>query len=169
MSYINIIYFFHLPLFLFLSGCFHRRNKFTETVLKNKSLLISYYSYAVIFIILHFVIYQNYQYIDDSIVGLLISTPKSVYAIQFFGPMWFLMALFVIKMLCTDSKYGFLIYLGIYFIVSLTPSVWERFYFCMGPTLALLIFYDLGHYYKTIENSVKLRNNQLLFIGLVIF
>jgi len=108
------IYSFHMPLFFFISGMFFRNNKsfFQNLESAVRGLLIPYLFFSVLNLsicwispYLHPELYYNMKGWDvfiASLNGIFIGTDR-VTATSFlpFGPLWFLVALFVVRIFCS--------------------------------------------------------------------
>ena len=108
------IYSFHIPLFFFISGMFFRNNKpfFQNLESAVRGLLLPYFFFSIINLsicwispYLHPELYYNMDSIDvyrAAISGIFIGSDR-VTATSFlpFGPLWFLVALFVVRVFCS--------------------------------------------------------------------
>lgn len=94
------VYVFHMPLFLIISGFLYKKRTLLEEVKRSaKGLLIPYYLYCIVAIIVS--LFRNeyqWQDIPFCIIGELEKTHF------YFGPLWYLIALVVIRIIHSFIK-----------------------------------------------------------------
>lgn len=135
-----IIYMFHMPLFFYLSGIFHRPGKYNELVTKKyKGLIIP----LLIFII---VLFPMSYFSSESILRTM---PPHLNGV--FGPLWFLISLFFLSVIYHPmqnirSVPRLLICLAMSFLLGFIPSVMrlENYAYCF-TTFSALTFYAAGN------------------------
>lgn len=154
MWLINLIYFFHMPLFVMISGILYKPTNFTSLIHSTKKIILSYLFYGMLFIGFSMIL-RGFK-VDD-FINLLLAKPGGLFSINFFGIFWFLIALLVIKWLVYFMK-PTLIMLALSIIFFLTIPILNHdfswlinFPFAVFQGLLLLGFYYFGFYYKKIE------------------
>lgn len=151
---LNLIYFFHMPLFFYLSGMFHKRRSTREELLNALWLWASIIVYGVIFWVIAMTHYGPGLWPVG--MGLVTLTPNGVAGVPFFGVFWFLVVLMLVRP--TLSLVGRLawpvavacFFGGYYFNVWSERSL-SVLPFCTGPAMLLLIFYKAGEFGKMLE------------------
>ncbi len=94
---INLIYFFHMPLFVMISGYFHRKRTPRELLNSAVRLYLAYLIYGLVFLFLSWIISGNFEF--NSLTILFLAMPVSIWGISYFGIFWFIIALMVIKVI----------------------------------------------------------------------
>ncbi len=152
----HFVFTFHVPLFFFLSGC-------TETlasnvpwykyILKNvKTLLIPCYFFALVFLLVHSISINSHATILPNIIVML----KGCIRNQYFGGLWFLTCLFVIKIafffirkLLKFNLLVLVVCLGLFVIAEMvidpTPLAAPRMIYNVDSALYYIFFYALGY------------------------
>lgn len=95
------IYFFHMPLFFFLSGVVYSGGKYTfyQYIIKRiKSLIIPYFTFACI-IWLFYVVVNCFVGAENSLYGSNIDMLKGLIVQEHFWTIWFLTALFLVEII----------------------------------------------------------------------
>jgi fucose 4-O-acetylase-like acetyltransferase len=115
---INSIYFFHMPLFVLISGYFHKARTLREVVNSTIRLYLAYLVYGVLFLIISWIISGNFDL--NSLLTLILARPVSLWTIPHFGIFWFIIVLMIIRVISQLVKPNILtlfISLGLFFIV----------------------------------------------------
>lgn len=190
-SMTTYIYSFHMPLFFMLSGtCYiekQQENFNSFFAHKVKALLVPYLSFSLILFIFWLVIGRHFGEaainripIKEAFVGIFYGVHgfKGISSLEWGGPMWFLLALFIIQIisyfLLKQKKekiiiaYIFIIY--VYFLSKKYipfPLPWE-----MQRAVIDLFFYLIGYLYR--DKILDINNKNIykvlvLFLGSLIF
>lgn len=148
---INLVYFFHMPLFFFASGYCHRDQGVKALLVKQKWLILSYFFYAIVFLLYSsFVngVSSRWPYL---LLDLLSFRPLAISSIPYFLIFWFPISLLAFKLidsllymipLWVKFSIAFLLYqvcslpLLNDFIVNLP--------LCLGQACILSVFYYTG-------------------------
>lgn len=153
-----MIYMFHMPLFIFLSGYFHKTKCITDLVkAKTKSLLIPYFFFFVINTIIDLLVFDDFSHKQIHIFNPSGSA----------GPLWFLLCLFSTCILYQIINKVANKYTGtICFITTMIGwilSIYNlKLILFLDSTFSILLFYHLGNNCskrKIKEGSIK----ELLF------
>lgn len=174
---INTRYFFHMPLFVALSGYFSKKQDIRNTLKKSTvKIALPYFFYGFVFCCINYLLFKNIG--TKEIIGFLVARPMDIWQINFFGVFWFMIALFVIKMLAAIIPSKSIYWaLPILFFFTI-PFVVNRFDFVKNLPVAfaqgciLFIFYRLGAYLPKIkpsQNTIFFIISTLTLIGLAIF
>jgi len=166
---LNFIYVFHMPLFFYIAGVFNKNDTFKLTLLKNKKFVTLYFSVGIGYILLYSLLKGELQY--ESFVHLVSTTPKEIYSIVWFGPLWFLLSFFIVKIFNNIIFIKSLIFSLIIFVISYYINLDYRdimlsIPFCVGPALMLLIYYNIGKFNNII---IRYYSEKSLLILIVIF
>lgn len=112
----SLIFCFHMPLFFFISGCFHRTKKslVTEIISRGKRLLLPYYVTAFAFILFKTCMNPAGFYHNELrpiLFGVLWGSggTGSTERYLFWPPLWFLTAMFV-----TQVAYSIILRIGLF-------------------------------------------------------
>lgn len=179
------IYSFHIPLFFFISGIFFRNNKpfFQNLESAVRGLLFPYFFFSVINLsicwispYLHPELYYNMDSIDvfrAAISGIFIGTDR-VTSTSFlpFGPLWFLVALFVVRVFC--SAFSSFIKNEYLMVVACFMGSITLFYFISVPVYsfqsAMLStpFFCIGFLLRKIDFQ-NIRFKPIFFLLLLIY
>ena len=136
----------------------------------NLSLIISYFLFGIVFILIHYLIYKNINYVESSLVGLIKTTPSSIWEIKFFGILWFIVSLIVIKSVYVNLKYGVVFYLILFVVTSFIKDIsWESIPLCLGPSFLLIVYFSLGKEFKAREYWIKANEKLLFMISVIVF
>ncbi len=170
LDFLNILYFFELPLFIYLSGLLHKEISVTDSILKFKKILFSILFYAVFFTsISYFSI--GWKIPLFSFVKLLTFSNESIVSIPFLITFWFIIALFVVKILSSFTKSSCLffvlsisLFLLIYYVNIKVCNV-VNLPFCIAQALLLSIYYAIGRFRIFIENYMFILS-LILFTGI---
>lgn len=159
---IRFIYIFHVPVFFFISGYFDNASLFSIKLLNKyfRSLMVPYFFFsvcAILSLILSPLIHPGLYGFNDicrimlkSIVGMFIMQDEvRPYALFPFGPLWFLVALFWVRILfsiaakaSSQSKYLGSIVLLIFWVVGylLNPK-----FFSLDSVAMAIPIYSCGY------------------------
>lgn len=168
----TIIYFFHMPLFFFVSGYLFERSSLSglskSVLLKKKicSILMPFIFYSV-FIFIVFYIASNLPIISSKLENMgvwCISVSKYLLLmIQGNNPyafhMWFLLVLFIIEIFNLFfnnevGKLGLLLpEIILYFLSHIIPSL--TLYTTVNEICKMAVFFTAGRIYYTCENKIK--------------
>lgn len=170
--FINLIYFFHMPLFVFISGYFHKE-KTINAILKNGLKLSgSYLLYGAFYISLSWILKGKFDL--TLIKYFLLAKPTSIWAIPFFGIFWFITVTAVIKTLAgliPINKYSLLVSVFIFFLIwyvnKYVGSV-NDLPFALGQVGVLFVFYISGAQLKQYFNFLWTRRWIIYFAFLFI-
>lgn len=138
------IYFFHMPAFLFISGYFSKNlDKCRETALKN---------YFIPYVVVNSISFIQMRYV--------IMSPEDVLQFRLFTPLfgcWFLLALFVLKLLLKDIvRIRFILVLLTAFGIFSGFSHEFTTKFTLGRLAGFAIFFVAGYFVKK-EHIEKIR------------
>lgn len=135
-----VIYMFHMPLFFYLSGIFHKPGNFRNHVLKKfNGLIVPLFIFMMVLSPLSLMIKHN---------SLTITPPHLRYE---FGPLWFLWALFVISilyhlMLRFKPAHRMTITIAISLVFGFIPSILHLTNWLYSYTIfSMLTFYCAGN------------------------
>ncbi len=162
----NFVFAFHVPLFFFLSGCTENLSSdipWYKYILKNiKNILLPFYLFAILSIVIESIYTDTHAEILPNLLHVL----KGCIRNQFFaGSLWFLTALFVIKIMffflrkLLRIKWLVLgVSLALFYITLLvvTPSPYPspRLPYNIDIACFYIIFYALGYYCFNIIQSL---------------
>lgn len=149
----EIIYLFHMPLFFFCSGIFHRQSPLLYTVRDSiKRLLLPY----LFFLFVYQLIYFSYSFVISGSIDTYLTYFSSESNLLnrdslFYYTIWFLICLFWIKIL-----YAILYKLSngnkniIFLLVlcGLIVSQYARIPFFIDTALTSLVYYHMGYVFK---------------------
>lgn len=167
MWLINIVYFFHMPLFFFCSGYTSKDRTIVEIFKNSIPLLYSYSFYAIICYIVGSII--RHEFIDLSIY---LFSSSAISELPYFIVMWFPIALVVSKILVHIlTKYFsrmmtyiiIIIFIALLYITQTYTDVLYYTPLCIGQGLLLSIFMMLGKLVKEkdILKSAKEKMNSI--------
>jgi acyltransferase len=168
MWLINLIYFFHMPFFVIISGYLHRDLNFQSILIYSRKILSSYFFYGLFFIGISILLGISSS---KDIINLILAQPSGIWSINFFGIFWFLIALLVIKWITyffKPSRYSVLMAFLLFLII---PHFNIHFEWMVNLPLALfqgltlLLFYYLGFYINFYKWNVRM----VLVISFFIF
>lgn len=157
-----IIYMFHMPLFFYLSGLFHKSCGYKELLMKKFRALILP---LIIFIFILFPI----SFLDDH--SVLSFKPPHLNGI--FGPLWFLISLFFLSiiyhpMLKIRPYPRLCLCVSISFLLGFLPSVFDlQNYIYAFTTFSALVFYAMGNVIG--DKFVKLTDKKYIVIFSILF
>ena len=181
----DFIYAFHMPLFFILSGYFasDKREPFMPYLKKNiRSLLVPYFMFSLIVLPLtYFHLWSNRDMLgcnswnDFLIMPILgIFFVKTTIISYFTGPIWFFVALFIVKMLFFLYK---LFYTSKYSLISmsivctilflLTKSLGIQLLFRLDSALLCFPFYVIGFTMKYLNRSVIFKKKSYWSAGML--
>lgn len=150
------IYFFHMPAFLFISGYFSKNvDKCRETALR---------TYFIPYVIINSISFLQMKYV--------IMSPDELLQFRIFTPLfgcWFLLFLFVIKLLLKDLvKIRFILILLFLFGIFAGFSHEFSFRFTLGRLSTFAIFFVAGYFTKR-EHIEKIRKlPKVIFVLLTV-
>lgn len=157
--FINLIYLFHMPLFVIISGYFHKVRTLREVVSSTFRLYLAYLVYGVFFLIISWVISGNLN--PNSLFTLVFAKPVSIWTIPYFGIFWFIIALMTIRLVSQFAKPNILtlfISLGLFFIVWYLEKMGLKIAdlpFAPAQVILLFPFYIFGFLTKEYLPSLK--------------
>ena len=164
---INLIYFFHMPLFVILSGIFHKpQAKVHETAIKSTKVLFTYIFYGVFFLFWDYILSGKLELQN---ISSFVFLKASIYSIPYFGVFWFVVVLFFIRILAISMRINYLMFLGsglIYFLLSLYPNYLSNLPLCLGQVFLLYVFYVTGVIMKPMLFSFP---KKILFGSVLVF
>jgi len=165
---INLIYFFHMPLFVFISGILHKQFNKNSLFIYLKKIFLSYLFFGFIFLIIDIIRNKNFEF--QKIIDILFVFPADLFKVNFAGILWFLIALFIIKLFVYLFKINFLVLLFtffLYFIVIFISNLYNisNLPFSISQALILILFYYLGFYYKIFQ--VYIKNYYIVFLSII--
>lgn len=181
----DFIYAFHMPLFFILSGYFasNKKEPFMPYLKKNiRSLLVPYFMFCLIVLPLtYFHLWSNRDMLgcnnwnDFLIMPILgIFFVKTTVISYFTGPIWFFVALFIVKMLFFLCK---LFYTSKYSLISmsivctilflLTKSLGIQLLFRFDSALLCFPFYVIGFTMKHFNSSVIFKKKSYWSAGIL--
>ena len=168
---INLIYFFHMPLFVITSGYFHKVRTLREVVNSTLRLYFAYLVYGVLFLIISWIRSGNFE--PDSLLSLVLARPVSIWTIPYFGIFWFIIALMVIRVISQLAKPNILtlfISLGLFFIVWYLQKKGFNIAdlpFAPAQVILLFPFYVLGYLIKEYLPSLN-RAKWIIYILFIV-
>gem|GEM_PF-3665841 len=154
MWIINLIYFFHMPMFVIVSGILHNSTEYNQLIKTSKKIIISYLFYGFLFIGFS-VFLRGYKL--DYFTSLLLGRPSGIYSIKFFGIFWFTITLLSIKWIAYFLKpnlFSVFFSLMLFILIPLSSIKYSwlvNLPFAISQSLLLLVYYYLGLYYKSIK------------------
>ena len=154
---LNLIYAFHMPLFIAASGIFDKRRTLNDVWARSAPLLAAYLGYGYLFSLIGYVIFKKLF-----IVEFLTATPQ-VYAVPFFGHFWFIFALFVLKMSCVlrparSVSFWAALFLAAWALGKFAPKVAQALPLMLAPACLLGIYYVLGRtIFDALQRSVPVK------------
>jgi fucose 4-O-acetylase-like acetyltransferase len=176
------IFSFHMPLFFILSGITEKRNDtLLNTVKKGlRTLIIPYFIFYLIYYIWWLIKdlrFNEFYYKDDfvrPILGMLLVDEKSIsYAIMLAIPLWFLVALFFVKLLfrigLLYKKWYISILLlnvGAVLFVFFLKKTGLNIFFSIDSAIMAIPFYTFG--FLIGNKPFKIHNHYNIFIKLLI-
>jgi acyltransferase len=169
---INFIYFFHIPLFIIVSGILHKQKKPSEGFKTNLRIFLSYIVYGLIFICFEWIRKGEFNF--DMLTDLCLSRPIGIWGIPFFGPFWFIIVLMIVKIMATFiplNKWSLILSFGLFFLIFYLNKRYPGFKdlpFALAQSLALFCFYVIGYlsrnYIKRIPSGINILAIFLFFI-----
>lgn len=172
----EIIYSFHMPLYMCVSGmvygyCIDTLNKYSDTIgfVKNKAirLLIPYYAFGVFYVAPVMIILNltNESYVSYCVNDIILGLNSR--------HLWFVFALFIIFVICAMAKtiiqkVNPLIILPILVIVSYISGFLPG-YFALNNVFYYLLFFYLGYVFnKYYEVIIKYLKHPVVLISITI-
>ena len=160
----NVIFSFHMPLFFFLGGYFHKKvDPFTFLKKQSQRLLIPYFSFLIP-LYLYFFVFENFQSISHQSIKELILRPLlgGQFLIGPLGVFWFISCYF-----CTLQLYNYLqkfsrtinfvvffsLYIFSYLNAFFFESIWSPFN--VHVVAAAYPFVFLGDLTRKIKFNIK--------------
>ena len=169
MQVSNVIYFFHMPLFFFISGYLEKsKNDPFKTVLikRGKRLIYPYFVYGSMIVIYNTAYY--YRITNNMAEGVLKRIVALIYGnfifennYAYIGTLWFLVCSFCVSILFywfhkTKSKwkYSACIILVGFVVTWLESKLHFRLPWCFDIALVAFSFSVAGYFFKTYTNKV---------------
>lgn len=187
-KYINkFIYYFHMPLFFFISGYLFNINKKDFAKRKYDSLLKPYFIFGFFSFVYWMAIerfLRNQSELNALKIGFNLFLAKGgndnfIYNVS----LWFLPCLFSVEVifwsfnkLLKKSKYTniILIIISIFSMKYFMRKLEYRLYFCLDTALCVLSFYSFGNIFKSqnmekiIENKHVLIKSLIVILGIIV-
>lgn len=168
---VNPIYFFHMPFFIAISAYFYKeKTGFRETLTKGGRIIISYLFYGFLFFLLNIFLFRNVT--CQHFISLILAQPIDIWDISFFGVFWFIIALFVIKLIVSVVKVNTYSTLASIILFFLIPELLQKFQFisnipfAFSQALFLLVFFMFGIVLQKINN---INSRYIIIISILIF
>jgi fucose 4-O-acetylase-like acetyltransferase len=156
---INSIYFFHMPLFIIISGYFHKDRTPREVANSTGRLYMAYLVYGVTFLFISWVLTGIFE--CNSLTILVLAKSVSIWSIPYFGIFWFIIALMIIRAISQFVKPNIVtlsISLCLFFIVwYLQKWVINIVDLPFGPAQVIILFpfYIIGYQMKDLLTAFK--------------
>lgn len=140
---------FHMPYFFMLSGYLYNRKDFKTELSKSfKSLIVPYFLFNAVLLLISFLV-GDYQ---SSMIRNILLCNYEMFPVRYFSPLWFLISLFVMRMVCSiilEKWYGysllFFFFLScILFYTGLFPKETEPDWFQWATTCICFPSFLLG-------------------------
>lgn len=166
------IYMFHMPFFFMLSGYLYKRANIKNEIKKSfKSLILPYFIYNVILLIITFIL-GNFKL--HMIYDILLGNQEGI-GIKYFNPLWFLISLFIMRIVSSLFSETKLICLGC--LCILTASILYHFqyfsynndYFQLCTTLICYPFFIGGFVIKNKNIKIQFPLFKTNFLSIIIF
>lgn len=166
------IYMFHMPFFFMLSGYLYKRSNVKNEIKKSfKSLILPYYIYNVILLIITFILGNFKLHI---IYDILLGNQEGI-GIKYFNPLWFLISLFIMRIVSSLFSEKKLIYISL--LCILTASILYHFqcfsynndYFQLCTTLICYPFFIGGFVIKNKNIKIQFPLFKTKFLTIIIF
>jgi fucose 4-O-acetylase-like acetyltransferase len=168
--FINLVYFFHMPLFFYLSGIFYKKRPWKEELQRAAWMWGSILFYGIGFILIAALTLGRGEL--SKITELLLLTPQGTWSIPYFGVFWFLVALLVIRLLANilppSVAIGVILFFVTYFVNSKTGAALAVLPFCIGPALLCYVFYRAGSLNTKIESLYAGWRLALIFLAYLV-
>lgn len=173
----QFIYMFHMAFFFMLSGYLLKHNSpYKEFRRSAKSLLLPYACFNCILLLLAYVVGD----FETSMIPQIMLCNYELFPVRYFNPLWFLISLFIMRMICSfvceeQLKYIAFISLLISMVLFYTrnlPLDNESDYFQWATTCICLPSYIMGYYVRHYNwlsipdqiHSVKIRTTLILLL-----
>lgn len=170
----NLIYFFHMPLFFFLSGITRNKQAWQYSFRSGSYLIANYIIYGLFFSIIGWLYFEENLF--KNLQRMASFMPSQIWEITGFGVYWFILALAILK-LCCASKFiykswpiGLLLFLMMPFLEEGLGS--SRGFIIIGPALLGLFFYQTGRFYEPVLMFIRQKKwiailaSSILYFGL---
>lgn len=166
------IYMFHMPFFFMLSGYLYKRANIKNEIKKSfKSLILPYFIYNVILLIITFIL-GNFKF--HMIYDILLGNQEGI-GIKYFNPLWFLISLFIMRIVSSLFSEKKLIYISL--LCILTASILYHFqcfsynndYFQLCTTLICYPFFIGGFVIKNKNIKIQFPLFKTKFLTIIIF
>ena len=176
----EIIYYFHMPLFFFISGYLEKDKKktFKDTMLKRAGRLIyPYFLWGVLIVVYNTIYY--YRSTDNFGVGIAKRVIALLYGNYIFennyayiGTLWFLVASFCVSALFwkfhrSRSQLLYTVFIGLvgFGLTSVENKLRFRLPWCFDIALVAFVFAAVGYFFKKVfDNYCDKRNWIMSFV-----
>ncbi len=171
----NFVFLFHVPLFFFVSGLFHRQNKGFISFLnkKTKSLIIPYFILSLVSCIVYFLRFPQTQkgYLD-TISAVIFGIRNTTFYAEglWFFPCLFIMSVFF-EILLISTKRNLIItsltVLIMYYCISVipdrTPGSAPKIIFNIDSSVYYMIYYCVGYSLSGIAISIHNMSKKIFY------
>ena len=156
----NLIFSFHMPLFIIFSGYFFKQQDTTNVIKKGFTHLVKPYVITAIVCIILCVIKQNYEGALSKCFAMMLGSGSGHWfgdKAPVIGPIWFLLSLFwckvIYNIIVQKTKHVFIVS----FMISTIAFVFGKYVTTLPLGilygLCSLVFYSMGHYWR--ESNFK--------------
>lgn len=172
----SFVYLFHVPLFFFLSGIFHKNSEsiFLFIIKKFRTLIIPYFVFSIVAIAVFFLRFPNsnkdiFNIISPLLFGIR-NTTFYAEALWFFPCLFFTSIFFEIINKTFKNKVSLLLVsIILFYLISLLPSSppssKPQLVFNIDSSIYYMLFYTLGYLFSDNIKKIELLNikNILIF------
>ena len=171
------IYSFHMPLFFFLSGIFHRNEQFTNFLNKKfKRLIIPYLYYSILIYLFYLAWFSVFLEIESFNFKNILNIIPFNDTVS--SPLWFLISLFEVSLIFfllellfkNDLILTFLaILLGLILVlISKKVEVFVNYFF-IASSCSMLMFFSLGHLIARFKSMLVTKKQHFIIIIFILF
>lgn len=172
----RFVYLFHVPLFFFLSGVFHRRKNKMKTLIQKKftTLLVPYFLLSVIScIIFYFRFPGSEKSYTEAIKAIFFGIRNTTFyaeGLWFFPCLFLISIIFEIILLISKRKslVTLLISFSMFYLISIvpnkTPAADPQFIFNIDSAVYYIIYYCAGYYSSRILINIEKINSNLIYL-----